>query len=91
MGEVSAGFVDFLKNLEADLLGGEGLRGEEGEPLRDEEEGRGGRVVETGGDCGESVSFWGTEYERECVNKRYLGRARFRLGWDLEPGWRERE
>lgn len=69
MGEVLAGLVDFLKNLEADLLGGEGCRGEEGELLREEEEGRVGRVFETGRDCGESVSSWGTECERECVER----------------------
>lgn len=90
-GEVLAGLADFLKNLDADLFGGEGWRGEEGEPLRDEEEGRGGRAVEMGGDCGESVSFWGTECEssRKGMNKRYLGRAGIRLRWNLQPGGRE--
>jgi hypothetical protein len=60
-----SGLGDFLKNLEADRLGGEGCRGADGEPWRDEEEGRTGQVVEAGGGCGESVSFWGTGCERE--------------------------
>ena len=90
-GEGLAGLADFLKNLDADLLGGEGCRGEEGEPLRDEEEGGRGRAVEMGGDCGESVSFWGTECEssRRGMNKRYRGGAGIRLGWNLQPGRRE--
>ncbi|KAF9642768.1 hypothetical protein BDM02DRAFT_3132868 [Thelephora ganbajun] len=50
--EVAVDFVDFLKNFDADLFGGGGCGGEDGEPLVVVEEKKRGRVVETEGDCG---------------------------------------
>lgn len=58
-GETEGVFVDFLKNLDRDLLGGGGCCGADGEPLKVAEEGKEGRVAGREEDCGESVSFWG--------------------------------
>jgi len=64
-GEPAVDFVDFLKNLDADLLGGGCCGEEEEEPLEVVEEKKGRRVDETEGDCGDSVSFWGIGCEKE--------------------------
>lgn len=56
-GDIVADFVGFLKNFDADLLGGAGCGEEGGGPFKVEEEKKRGCVVE---DCGEGVSFWGS-------------------------------
>ena len=53
-GEITADFVGFLKNFDADLLGGGGCGGEGS-----------GFVVEEDGDCGDGVSSWGSMRREE--------------------------
>jgi len=63
-GEPAVDFVDFLKNLDADLLGGGCCGGGGEERLEVVEEKKCKRVEETEGDCGESVSSWGIGCEK---------------------------
>lgn len=68
-GEVAADFVDFLKNLDADLFGGGGCGEEDGEPLKVAGEGKRGRVVEVEDDCVERASVSGEIRCEEEMNK----------------------
>jgi len=72
-GEPALDFDDFLKNLDVDLFGGGRWRGEDEEPFKVAEEEEWGRAVESGGDCGESVSFWGNRMRKKKMNKHDLG------------------
>jgi len=65
VGEAALDLDDFLKNLDEDLLGGDGCWSDDEEPLEVAEEKKRERADETEGDCGRERQFAGNRVRKE--------------------------